>query len=83
MLVFELAALRLATTFLLTLVRAVVDFDALRTGDLAAIGLFALVREGLAFRTRLLSDDFVAERRTPVRDADRLRPFVTALLIES
>jgi hypothetical protein len=81
-LVLELAAIRLATGFLLTLFRAVVDFEALRTGDLVA-ALFALGRAGLAFKARLLSDDFVAERRAPARDADRLRPFVTALLMES
>jgi hypothetical protein len=82
-LVLELAALRLATGFLLTLFRPVVDFEALRTGDLVAIALFALGRAGLAFKARLLSDDFVAERRAPARDADRLKPFVTALLMES
>jgi hypothetical protein len=82
-LVLELAALRLATGFLLTLFRAVVDFEALRTGDLVAIALFTLGRAGLAFKARLLFDDFVAERRAPARDADRLKPFVTALLMES
>ena len=82
-LVLELAALRLATGFLLTLFRAVVDFEAFRTGDLVAIALFALGGAGLTFNARLLSDDFVAERRTPARDADRLIPFVTALLMES
>ena len=48
-----------------------------------AIALFALGGAGLTFKARLLSDDFVAERRGPARDADRLIPLVTALLMES
>jgi len=82
-LVFELAALRVGASFLLPLLLEVGDFNDLRTGDLVTIALFALGGAGLAFRVRLLSDDFVAERRTTVRDADRLKPFVTGLLIES
>jgi len=52
-----------------------------RAGDFEAAALFALGRTAFDFIARVLTDDFDADLRVAVRDADRLRPFVTGLLI--
>ncbi len=58
-----------------------VDLVSLRTADLEAVALFALGRIAFVFKVRPFTDDFAAGRRVAVREIDRLKPFVTGLLI--
>src|SRR5688500_15699179 len=55
--------------------------ERLRLAGFEAVALFALGRTDFAFIVRPLTDDFGADRRAAVRDVDRLKPFVTGLLI--
>lgn len=79
--------LRLATAFLLATFFFVAFFEDFVAGlalffpfFFAATAFCTRDRAGLALTVRLFSDDF-EELRDPGRDADRLSPFVTWLLI--
>lgn len=90
-LALDAADLRLATAFLVVTFFFVVFFVAFFEDFVAGLALFfpfflaatafsTRERAGLALTVRLFSDD-LEELRDPGRDADRLSPFVTWLLI--
>lgn len=60
---------------------AAADLEAFRAAGLVAVARCAFGRADLAFTLRPLTEDFGADRRDVVRDVDRLKPFVTGLLI--
>lgn len=71
---------RLATGFRVRLAEDA-DLETFRDTDLDAAALFALGRLDFVFIVRAFTAVFFVGRRVVVRDVDRLRPFVTGLLI--
>ena len=77
----------LATAFFLTAtffvdfgLTEVFAFEVFRAGALLATALFALGRAVFAAATRLLAVDLGVGRRATVREVERLKPLVTALI---
>jgi hypothetical protein len=58
----------------------VLTFDVFRAGALLATALFAFGRTVFAAATRLLAVDLGVGRRATVREVERLKPLVTALI---
>lgn len=75
------AGVRFATAFFGALLLDTVDLEVLRLAVFSVVALFAFGRTEFAFTARPLTDDFVGDRRTGVRDVERLNPFVMGLLI--
>ena len=71
----------LTTTFFVDLgLTDVFAFEVFRAGALLATALFALGRTVFAAATRLLAVDLGVGRRATVREVERLKPLVTALI---
>jgi predicted membrane protein len=71
----------LTATFFVDLgLTEVFAFDVFRAGALLATALFAFGRAFFAAATRLLAADLGVGRRAIVREVERLKPLVTALI---
>ena len=71
----------LTATFFVDLgLTAVFAFDVFRAGALLATALFAFGRTVFAAATRLFAVDLGVGRRATVREVERLKPLVTALI---
>ena len=78
---FFIAGVRFANAFFGALLLDTVDLEVLRPAVFGVVALFAFGRTEFAFTARPLTDDFAGDRRTGVRDVERLNPFVMGLLI--
>jgi len=75
------AAFFLTTTFLVDLgFTETLSFWVFRAGAVLATALFAVGRLDFDTVTRFFAADLGAERRVIVRDVERLKPLVTALI---
>ncbi|MEP6635750.1 MAG: hypothetical protein ABJB97_03425 [Acidobacteriota bacterium] len=72
---------RFVTAFLATVLLDTVALAGFRVVGFDAAALFALGRSVFPLTARPLTDDFAVDRRTGVRDVERLNPFVMGLLI--
>ncbi len=78
---FEIGV-RFAKTFFGALRLDADDLEAFRLAVFNVVALFAFGRTDFTLTARPLTDDFAGERRTGVRDVERLSPFVMGLLIQ-